>query len=282
MKIDGQEVELSNQDKELFPGEGITKGEVVDYYRHVAEYMLPHIADRPLVLKRYPDGIGEDGFYQKQVSDYFPEWINTVEVPLKKGGKQELVVADSSAALVYLANQAVITPHAWLSPADNLECSDKIVIDLDPTTDDFEAVKEGSLHLREIFDSKGYRSVAMTTGSKGIHVIALLDKPKSFDKTRSIAEEVSDELAGAEPEKFTTEHYKQKRGQRVFLDIARNAYGQTAVAPYSLRARPGAPIATPVSWGELQRKLDTPQDYHIKNIFQRLSHRPDPWKDYGD
>lgn len=121
----------------------------------------------------------------------------------------------------------------------------------------------------------------MATGSKGIHVIAMLEKPKGFEETTAVAEEVSEELVEAEPEKFTTGHYKQKRGQRVFLDVARNVHGQTTVAPYALRARPDAPVAMPVSWGELGHKLETPQDYHIKNIFQRLSHRSDPWKDYG-
>lgn len=277
MKIEGREIELSNQDKMLFPDEGITKGDVVDYYRRIAGYMLPLIADRPLVLRRFPDGIEVDGFYQKEASDYLPDWIRTVQVPLKKGGQQVLVVADSAATLVYLANQAMITPHAWLSPADNLECSDKIVIDLDPSTDDFEMVKHGALRLREILEKNGYRPVAMTTGSKGIHVITVLDEPRHFDATRAIAEDVSKELAEAEPDKFTTEHYKRKRGQRVFLDVARNAYGQTAVAPYALRARPGAPVATPLTWEELER-LDSPRRYNINNIFQRLSRKEDPWR----
>lgn len=281
MKVEGREIDISNQDKVLFPEYGITKGDIVNYYRRISEYMLPLIAGRPLVLKRFPDGIGEEGFYQKQVSDYFPDWIQTIKVPLKKGGSQELVVADSAATLVYLADQAVITPHAWLSTADNLECSDRLVIDLDPSSDDFETVKAGARNLREILQQKGYESLVMTTGSKGLHVVAFLDSPREFEETRQVAQEVSGDLAQDQPDSFTTEQYKQDRGKRVFLDTARNAYGQTAVAPYALRARPAAPVATPLAWEELDYKLDSPQRYNIKNIFQRLGQKGDPWASSG-
>lgn len=279
MKVGRREIEISNQDKVLFPESGITKGDIVDYYQRVSEYMLPLIAGRPLVLKRFPDGIEEEGFYQKQVNDYFPDWIQTIEVLLKKGGSQELVVADSAATLVYLANQAVITPHAWLSTADNLECSDRLIIDLDPYDDnDFGTVKAGAQNLRGILRQRGYESTVMTTGSRGLHVIAFLDNPREFEKTRSVAREVSEELAQNRPDSFTTEQYKHDRGRRVFLDTARNAYGQTAVAPYALRARPGAPVATPLAWEELGSRLDSPQKYNIKNIFQRINQKGDSWK----
>lgn len=277
MKIEGREIELSNQDKVLFPDEGITKGDVVEYYRRIAGHMLPLIKRRPLVLKRYPDGIKRSGFYQKEASDYFPDWIETVSVPLKQGGSQSQVVADSAAVLVYLANQAVITPHVWLSTVDHLEAADRLVIDLDPPGDNFQAVKAGARRLGELLKERGYRPLLMTTGSSGIHVVAPLSAPKDFDAVRESAGDVAEQLAQEQPEQFTTEQSKDKRGQRVFLDVARNAYGQTAVAPYALRARPGAPVATPLAWHELDKPDLSPRSYTMQNIFQRLARIKDPW-----
>ncbi len=278
MKVNNREIEVSNQGKVLFPDSGITKGDIVEYYHRVSSHMLPLIKERPLVLRRFPDGIGEEGFYQKEASDYFPDWINTVKVPLKKGGNQHLVVADSAETLVYLADQAMITPHAWLSTATDLDCPDRMVIDLDPSGDDFETVKSGAKQLHGMFQDRGYEPLVMTTGSSGLHVVVALDGTRDFDTVRIEAGEIADELVQTDSERFTTEQSKEKRGSRVFLDVARNAYGQTAVVPYAVRARPGAPVATPLEWHELDRKDLSPRSYTLKNIFQRLSRVEEPWK----
>jgi bifunctional non-homologous end joining protein LigD len=278
VKVEGKEIEVSNQDKILFPETGITKGELIAYYRDISDYMLPFIEHRPLVLRRFPDGINEEGFYQKEASDYFPDWITTAEVPLKKGGSQHLAVADSAATLVYLADQAVITPHAWLSTVDTLHHPDRMVIDLDPSGDDFPTVKSGARKLREIFDSRGYEPRVMTTGSSGVHVVAFLDGSRDFEAVRSEAAEIAEELVGEDPERFTTEQLKEKRGDRVFIDVARNAYGQTSASPYAARARPGAPVATPLEWSELDREDVSPRSYTIRNVLDRLSGIQAPWK----
>lgn len=271
MYIEGHVIETSNHEKVLFPGSGITKGELIAYYRRISAYMLPWIQDRPLVLRRFPDGIGEEGFYQKEASEYFPDWVKTVEVPLKKGGVQHLVVADSAATLVYLADQAMITPHAWLSTAQHPDKADRLVIDLDPSVDAFETVKTGARYLRDIFEAQGYNPFVMTTGSSGLHVGAPLDAPRDFDEVRETARRIAEELIEMDPARFTLEQSKQKRRSRVFVDINRNGYGQTAVAPYAVRARAGAPVATPLKWEELNGKRLTSQTYTIKNIFRRLA-----------
>lgn len=276
MNVNGREIAVSNSGKVLFPGSGITKAELVEYYRRISPYMLPFIKDRPLVLRRFPDGIGKEGFYQKEASDYFPDWLARVEVPLKKGGRQHAVVADSAQTLVYLADQAMITPHAWLSTVHHLDKADRLIVDLDPSGTDFITVKMGAQYLRDIFHDYGYAPYVMTTGSRGLHVVAFLTRPRDFDRLREEAGRMAEELVSIDPVRFTTEHAKEKRGSRVFVDIARNAYGQTAVTPYAVRARPGAPVATPLNWPELDRKDLSPHSYTMKNIFRRLSHMDAP------
>lgn len=277
MKIDGKEIGISHQDKVLFPDSGITKGDVIEYYRRISSYMLPFIENRPLTLRRFPDGIAASGFYQKEASDYFPDWITTVEVPLKKGGSQHLVVADSTATLVYLADQAVVTPHAWLSTVKDLNHPDRMVLDLDPPGSDFGVVKSGARQLRDIFQNRGYDPLVMTTGSSGLHVVTSLDGRRDFDAVRAEAREIAEELVRRDSDRFTTEQAKEKRKSRVFVDIGRNAYGQTAVAPYAIRARPGAPVATPLHWRELDDEDLSPRSYSMGNILPRLSQVREPW-----
>lgn len=280
----GQRVELSNLDKLFFPGEGITKGDVVDYYERAADWMLPHLKDRPLSLERYPDGIEGEGFYQKQTPEYFPDWITTASVPVKskggEGGSQSQIVCDAKATLVYLANQACLTPHVWLSRRDHLDEPDRMVFDLDPSGDDFEPVRRAARALRELLEEIGLASFLMLTGSRGAHVVVPLRRHYDFDRVRSFARAVADRLASRRPEELTTAQRKEARGDRLFLDTTRNAYGQTTVSPYALRARPGAPVATPIEWDEL-RDVVTSDHYTVRNLFRRLAQKDDPWSDIG-
>lgn len=277
MKVDGREIEISHPDKVLFPESGITKKDLVDYYVKIAEHMLPFIHDRPLVMRRFPDGLEGEGFYQKEVPEYFPDWISTVEVELKKGGTQQLVVADNAATLAYLANQACLTPHVWLSTVDSLNEPDRMIFDMDPPGEDWELVKQSSFMLRELLKDKGYDPLVMTTGSKGLHVVVPLDEKRGFDAVREEAQQIAQSMEDEDSEKFTTSASKSDRKKTLYVDTARNAYGQTGVAPYSLRARPGAPIATPVEWDEVSN-IGGPRHYHIGNIFQRLSKKKDIWR----
>jgi bifunctional non-homologous end joining protein LigD len=271
-------VEISNSDKVFFPDTGMTKGDLIDYYERVAETMLPHLEGRPLTLHRYPDGLAGEGFYQKQIPEYFPKWVSRVEVSKKEeGGSQLQVICDRKATLVYLANQACVTPHIWLSREDKLDHPDRMIIDLDPPGDDFEPVRRAARQLRDWLEELELVPFLMLTGSRGAHVVAPLRRDSDFDTVRAFAQAVAEELARRHPDDLTTAQRKDKRGERLFLDTARNAYGQTAVAPYSVRALPGAPVATPLDWSELDDSRLTARRYSIENLFRRLAQKRDPW-----
>lgn len=261
----------------MFPN-GITKAGLAHYYEGVAEYMLPFLRERPLVLQRFPEGIEEEGFYQKNASDYFPDWIEQVEVE-KQGGTVNHVVCNDVDTLLYLVNQGSVTFHAWLSRKDRLNNPDLLVFDLDPQGDgDFDIVRAGALNLRDLLGDLGLSCFVQTTGSRGLHVLVALDRSHDFDTVRAFARDVAERLAEQDPNRFTTEQRKSKRGGRVFIDTLRNSYAQTAVAPYSLRPKRGAPAATPLEWREVERGELRPDGYGIANVLRRLGQMEDPWK----
>ncbi|HKJ24671.1 MAG TPA: non-homologous end-joining DNA ligase [Myxococcota bacterium] len=271
-------VETSHEDKVLFPDVGLTKGALVDYYDAVAETMLPHLRARPLVLQRFPDGITASGFYQKQAGAHFPDWIETTRVTKAEGGHQDLVVGANRATLVYLADQATITLHPWLSRCDRPDHPDRLVFDLDPPGDDFGAVRFAAGRVRELLEDLGLPTFAMLTGSRGMHVVVPLDRSEPFDDVRAFARAVAERLATRHPQMLTTEQRKAKRRGRLYLDVGRNARAQTAVAAYAVRARPGAPVAAPIHWDELgERRLDA-RRWTVRNVLRRLGQRDDPWK----
>jgi bifunctional non-homologous end joining protein LigD len=281
-QIDEHEVALSSLEKLMFPDDGLTKEDVIDYYERIASVMLPHMAGRPLSMQRFPDGIDDFGFYQKEAPDYFPDWITTADVTVLESGEvQPQVVVQDAATLVYLANQGTVTPHIWLSRVPELENPDRVIFDLDPPENsmDFAPVLAAAGALRSALRKAGLVPFVMTTGSQGLHVVAPLDGTADFDAARAFARKLAGELADLYPEDFTIETRKAGRGERLFLDYLRNAYAQTSVAPYALRARPGAPVATPLDWNELGRPDLTSQTYNLENIFRRLGQKEDPWRD---
>ncbi len=271
-------VELSNPDKLLFPNDGITKSDLITYYRDVADAMLPHLRDRPLMMHRYPDGIDADGFYQKQIGEYFPDWIDRIEVS-KEDGTKTHVVCNNAATLVYLANQGCISPHVWLSRVDRLNCPDQLIFDLDPPGNDFEPVRFAAQRLNELLGELELPSYLKTTGSRGLHVVIPLDRSADFDAVRTFARELASLLADREPKRLTVEQRKDKRQGRLYLDTGRNAYAQTAVAPYAVRPLANAPVATPLDWTELSDKQVDARTYTMKNILRRLGQKRDPWQD---
>lgn len=279
MELNHHQVETSSLDKILFPEDGITKGDLIDYYRRIGDTMVRHLADRPITMRRYPNGIGEDGFFQQEMPDYFPDWIERIEVD-KKDGRIVHALCNDVATLVYLANQNTITPHVWLSRIDRLHEPDQIIFDLDPPGGDFSSVRRAARYVKEILVDRGLTPFVMTTGSKGVHVRAPIQRDHSFDDVRAYARALASELAERHPEEVTVEQRKNKRKGRVYLDVMRIAYGQTAVPPYAVRARAGAPIATPIEWSELGR-VD-PDAYHVRNIFRRMGRKEDPWKDMAE
>jgi bifunctional non-homologous end joining protein LigD len=226
------------------------------------------------MLERHPDGIGDHGFMQKDVPDHFPDWVHRVELP-KEGGTVTYVLCDDTATLLYLADQACITPHRFLSRADRPDNPDRLVFDLDPTGDDFVSVRRSALLLRELLEELGLQSVAMTTGSRGLHVLVSLDRGAPFDETRAFARDVAEVLAARHPHELTTEARKQARRGRLYLDVQRNAYAQTVVAPYAVRALPGAPVAAPVDWADVDDPDLTARRWSIADVDQLL--KDDPW-----
>ncbi|HEX9336409.1 MAG TPA: non-homologous end-joining DNA ligase [Pseudonocardiaceae bacterium] len=276
------DIAVSHPDKLLYPNEKITKADVVDYYRDLADVMVPHLRGRPLTMHRFPDGIDAHGFFQQQASDHFPDWLHVVEVPQRSdSGTVRHVVCDDAESLVYLANQAVLEFHTWLSTVDSLDNPDRLVIDLDPPDGvRISELRDAVRHTRDQFDHAGLVPFIQTTGGRGFHVTAPLDATTSFNEARAFARDLADRLERSHPDRFTTEQRKNKRGHRIFLDTNRNAYGQTAVAPYSLRARPGAHAATPIDPDELSRV--TPQKYGLGNLRHRLVSKADPWADIDD
>lgn len=279
LHLDGHEVGITRPEKVFFPGEGITKGDVVRYYQRISRWMLPHLAGRPLAIERFPDGIDEAGFFQKAAAPYYPAWIRTVTVP-KAGGTVRHVVCDDAATLVYLANQAAITPHIWLSQADELRLPDQMVFDLDPADENVAALIRAAHLLKEILDELRLPAYLKATGSRGLHVVVPLDRKQDFDAVRALARQIASVVVDRDPVAFTMEQYKRKRRGRLFIDTNRNAYAQTVVAPYALRPRNGAPVAVPLDWAELRRKDFRPDRVTMQNIFARLEKIEDPWKDF--
>jgi len=278
-----REVPVSKQDKVLFPQAGLTKGDLADHIQHVAEVMLPHLRGRPLTLRRFPDGINAEGFIQKQVSEHFPEWLDTVDVPLREGGTQRAVLASDEAALTYLVDQATVEFHIWPSTATALEQPDLLVIDIDPPDNGSPPVSElrsVARRLHDLFGEIGMTPFLQTTGSRGFHVLTPLDRSAGFDTARDLAADIADTLVRADPRRLTTEFRKEKRGDRIFLDINRNGYGQTFIAPYSPRARPGASCAVPLDWSELNGAWPTGWD--LRRLHRRLAQKADPWRRLHD
>ena len=281
LRVGRQTISLSNPDKVLFPDDGITKRELAGYYQAVAPVMLPYLKDRPLSLARYPDGIGGERIFQKNAGRHFPDWLPRAEVS-KAGGELCQVLAAKPADLVYLASQAAIELHALLSRLGHLREPDQLIFDLDPPgTGHFDGVRRAALRLREILDGDlGLTSYVKTTGSKGLHVVVPLAAREDVDAVREFARGVAQVLAAAEPELITLEQRKDARDGLIYADIMRNGYAQTAVAPYSVRARPGAPVAAPLSWDEVADPGLRPDRFTIRDVGARLDQLArdgDPW-----
>jgi bifunctional non-homologous end joining protein LigD len=282
LRIGRRRVELSSTDKLLFPNDGISKGELIEYYRRVSRHLLRHGENRPLTLHRFPDGIGKDGFYQQQKSDYFPGWIETCRTPRAGDSREEVehVLCNDTATLVYLANQATIALHGWNARAPRFDVPDQLVFDLDPPSDDFDAVRRAARRVAELMQSLGMNPYVMTTGSRGLHVVAPLRADSSFEIVRDTARRMAALLAARHDDELTVEQRKNKRLGRLYLDMSRNAYGQTRVLPYSVRALEGAPVATPLDLSEIDNPRLTPRNWCTRNLFRRLGQKGDPWSDF--
>jgi bifunctional non-homologous end joining protein LigD len=279
VRVDRREIEISRPEKVLFPEDGITKGDLIEYYARIAPRMVPHLRDRPLTLERYPNGINTKRFFQKEVSSYFPKWIRTVTVE-KVGGTVTHVLCNDTATLVYLSNQACVTPHIFLSRADKVETPDQLVFDLDPQGDEFEVVRTTALAFKQVLDEVGLPAFLKTTGSRGLHVVVPLKRRESYDSVRTFGRELAAIVVSQAPETRTMEQLKANRGKRVFIDTNRNGYAQLVAPAYAVRARKGAPVSVPLAWSELKKKDLRSNSFTIRTIFDRLDQVSDPWADF--
>jgi bifunctional non-homologous end joining protein LigD len=274
-------VEISHPDKVLFPGAGVTKRDLAAHYERVAPVMLPHVRDRPLTVHAFPGGIEAHGFIMKSIPRHFPGWIARVEVP-KRGGTVTHVLANDAATLVYLAGQNAIAVHVWPARADDPRRPDRLILDFDPSPGArFPDVRAAAREAGEKLRAAGLVPFAMASGSRGVHVVAPLRRGPSFTDVHRFARGLAEEMVADDPRRLTLEWRVADRGPRIYVDVNRNAYAQHAIAPYSVRAREPAPVATPLRWEELSDRSLRPDRWTVANFDARLADVGDPWKGIG-
>jgi bifunctional non-homologous end joining protein LigD len=276
-------VVITHPEKVLFPPDGrepgITKGELAAYYEMIAPAMVPHMRGRPVTMERYPAGIGQKGFFHKDVSKGFPAWLERVEVPKKDGTVHHPIVADTR-SLLWIANQNCITPHVWTSRTPDLYRPDVCVFDLDPSRDDEpDVLRTVTLHLRDLLDELGLPSWVKTSGSKGFHILVPLDGRAKMDDVAGFAHRIGSLFVTRHPQQLTQEFSKADRNGRIYVDTGRNGYSATFAAAYAVRARTGAPVSAPCTWDEVESGKATPRTFTLRNMNARFDEVGDLWSD---
>jgi bifunctional non-homologous end joining protein LigD len=269
---------ITHPEKVLFPDDGITKGELAAYHEAIAPLLLPHLAGRPVTMERYPAGIGTAGFWQKDVSRGFPEWLERVEVRHKGGSSFYPIVRDLR-ALLWLANQNCITPHVWTSRLPDLHHPDLCVFDLDPSREEPDVLRRVLLALKDLLEELGLTAWLKTSGSKGFHVVVPLDGRARFGEVARFTDRVGALMVARDPDALTQEFSKADRGGRILVDTGRNGYGATFAAAYAVRARPGAPVSAPCTWAEIERGDVEPRTFTLRTMASRVAQAGDPWSD---
>jgi len=267
--VDGREVRLSNLDKVFWP-EGFTKAHLVKYYMDMAPVIIPHLRNRPLVMKRYPDGVNGQSFYQKECPEYAPDWIETY--PIWHSEKViNYIVCNDAATLAWLANQACIEIHAWLSVLDNVDYPDMAVMDLDPADGVmFSDVMDIALLCRRALEEFGLIPFVKTSGASGLHLFIPIISEYPFPVVTFAMQHIAGLITGVYPRKATVERVVARRTGKVYLDYLQNGRGRTMAFQYSLRPLPGAPVSTPLVWEEVEKKQVEPPAFNIQTIFKRL------------
>jgi bifunctional non-homologous end joining protein LigD len=268
-------VRLSNPDKVLYPEQGITKGELADYYVAVAERMLPHVAFRPITMVRCPMGQETKCFYQRHAGSGVSEQLKEVTVP---GFEEPYLYVEDVAGLIAMVQMGVLEIHPWGVRVERPDCADRVIFDLDPAEGlGFDAVIAAAREVRERLKALGLESFVKTTGGKGLHVVVPVEPTSAWREVKRFAKGVSAEMAADAPDKYLTKISKAEREGRIFIDYLRNDPTSTAVAPYSTRSRPGAPVAMPLRWDQLGPSLD-PKDYTLETVPAKIGRqRGDPW-----
>jgi bifunctional non-homologous end joining protein LigD len=271
-------VRMTHPDKLLWPEDGITKAELAGYYASIADWILPHLVDRPLTLVRCPGGIRGQCFYQKHAEKGMPEALGRIVIAEKRQ-KIEYAVVKNVEGLLSLVHMNTLEIHIWGSRVDNIERPDRLVFDLDPDEGlTWKRVIESARQIRELFKGLGFETFLKTTGGKGLHVVVPIDRRTDWDDAKQFCADVADAIAIADPDRYTTNMSKAARSGKIFLDYLRNGRGATSVAAYSTRARDGCPVSTPISWDELPHIRSAAQ-FTLANVPARLqSLKRDPWE----
>lgn len=263
----------------MFPADGITKGELAAYYEMIAPLMLPHLRRRPITMERFHRGIAAPGFFQKDVSKGFPDWLERVEVP-KKDGTVHHPIANDTRSLLWLANQNSITIHVWPSRTPNLYNPDICIFDLDPAHEEaLDILRTAALNLRDLLAELGLPCWIKTSGSKGFHIAVPLDGKSDFGEVARFAHVVGRILVKRDPDHLTQEFAKVDRGGRILVDTGRNGYSATYAATYTVRAKPGAPVSAPCTWEEIERGEVGPRTFTLRSMAQRVADVGDLWAD---
>jgi bifunctional non-homologous end joining protein LigD len=271
-------VVITHPDKVLFPDDGITKGQLAAYYEALAPIIVPHLKGRPVTMERYPSGIGKKGFWQKDVSKGFPSWLERVEVPKKDGVVHHPVITDAR-SLMWVTNQNTITQHVWGSRLPDLYHPDICVFDLDPSNDDRDSVRAAAVGLRDLLDKLSLPCWVKTTGSKGFHIVVPLDGSADMGQVARFTEEVGEFFVTLAPDALTREFAKADRRGRIYVDTGRNGYSATFAAPYTVRARAGAPVSAPCTWEEIEKGKVDPGTFTLRNMPGRIEKVGDLWAD---
>jgi bifunctional non-homologous end joining protein LigD len=278
IKIDGHPLKLTNLDKVYWPKEKYTKGDLIEYYRKIAPYILPYLKDRPESLNRHPSGITGKNFFQKDVKDMPPVWVRTKKIFSESNNANiNYMVCQDEATLVYMANLGCIEINPWNSRLTSLEKPDYLVIDLDPEKISFEKVVIVAQYVHKLLDKIGIPNYCKTSGATGLHIYVPLAAKYSYDHAKEFAQLIAMIINRQLPDITSIERMPAKRQRRVYLDFLQNRKGQTLAAAYSVRPKSGATVSTPLEWSEVRPGLD-PAKFTIKTIFSRLSKKRDLFK----
>lgn len=279
LKVGKTTLHLTNQDKIYFPNDGITKGDIVTYYNEVADLILPYLKDRPESMYRFPNGIEQSGFYQKDVDDdKIPSWLKTKKIFSESTNSDiDYLICNDKATLLYMANLGCIDINPWNSTTKHIDNPDWVVIDIDPEKDDFKEVVKVALMVKEVMDEFETECYCKTSGASGLHVYIPLGAKYDYDSVKLFAELIAHEVHTRLPETTSLERSIKKRDHKIYIDYLQNRKGQTLAAPYSVRPKPGATVSTPLEWSEVNDKL-SPSQFTIKNVLKRFEKKCDLWK----
>jgi bifunctional non-homologous end joining protein LigD len=273
---------MQDEQRVLIPAEdGMSHKDIRRYYRRVGDRMLPELYDRPLVPRQFPEGIGGEPRILWGLPADFPAWIARTRLPDTEGQERDYILCNDEQTLLYLVDRGCVEFHVWASRSDRPGYPDRMIFDLDPDSRQ-RLVRAGARALRDVLDQLRWPSFVRTTGQKGLHVLVPLDRTADHDEVRAVATEIARVVCARDPGAFTLEDNPAARGNRLYIGCDRNRYGRTAIATYSVRARPGAPVAAPIEWTELARRAPRADQYHVRNVFRRLGQKATTWNTFRD